>query len=602
MATSKPDLTRVWAETAPGANVVDPDVTTPGKVEAGWTAEVPPFEHFNFLQQWFSQGLAHLNEEGIAVWDTSTLYPVNGLAKGSDGNIYKAILEQSGNDPVIDVGTNWKEGLGGGTAAFASKTDAAQDAAGIAGAVIFVTNDDGGIFKYIDGLSVATYSDDDATYCGTHFIPNGGDGSAVWLRFDERDIVRPEWYGAVADDTTESGVALQKALTKGETDKLKVVLSNGGYLNNTTNLLVTDRITIEGQNKEDTFIHVTSALTGTILNFDGNGSDPEEYFLRDFRIQNDSVSAITRGLYLTPSYGRLTNIIVKTTTDFSEAAIDTNAALNINQMIFDNVEVRSQSNPGGTMGLRINRGTNIVIHGGYYGDYDTDMKLGDGVNIVTNIEIGGGVIFETFDPQNAANATCLEVAGVGNLQITSARFQTDAAGQRGIKVTGPFRGGRISGNFDGTGTAVSAIEFDGNASEEAVGIELGAVLFNSISFPVTTINGAEPDINDGYNHFRATGNNPAFPEDLADGDTTPNVGMGNTFITTNTAPTLITDLDGVDTENRKTVYIRFGDTNTTINFSGAAGVRGNGGVNWTPVVNDMMICHHINGAWYCTIS
>lgn len=111
MATQKPDLTRVWANGAPPANVVDPDDTTPGKVNAGWQAEVPPFEHFNFLQKWFTQGLAHFNEQGIGVWDVDTNYPVDGMAKGSDGNIYKCIVEQSGNDPVGDL-TNWELYIG----------------------------------------------------------------------------------------------------------------------------------------------------------------------------------------------------------------------------------------------------------------------------------------------------------------------------------------------------------------------------------------------------------------------------------------------------------------------------------------------------------
>lgn len=106
VATTKPDLTRVWANGAPAANVVDPDNTIPGKVDAGWSAEVPPFEHFNFLQKWFTQGLAHANEQGIMVWDTNTVYPVGGMAKGSDGNIYKCIVEQNGNDPISD-NINW---------------------------------------------------------------------------------------------------------------------------------------------------------------------------------------------------------------------------------------------------------------------------------------------------------------------------------------------------------------------------------------------------------------------------------------------------------------------------------------------------------------
>lgn len=107
MSTSKPDLTRVWAAGSPG-NVVDPDVTPGGgKFNAGWVAEKPSFKNMNFLQQLFSQGLAYINEQGLGVWDTNTTYPVGGIAKGSDGNSYVAVLEQAGNDPVSDDGTNW---------------------------------------------------------------------------------------------------------------------------------------------------------------------------------------------------------------------------------------------------------------------------------------------------------------------------------------------------------------------------------------------------------------------------------------------------------------------------------------------------------------
>ena len=107
VATTKPNLTRTWASGAPGSNVIDPDTTTPGKFAAGWLAEVPPFEHFNFLQQLFTQGLAHNNEQGINVWDTNTTYPVRGLVKGSDGRVYIAVAEQSGNDPTLDDSSNW---------------------------------------------------------------------------------------------------------------------------------------------------------------------------------------------------------------------------------------------------------------------------------------------------------------------------------------------------------------------------------------------------------------------------------------------------------------------------------------------------------------
>lgn len=106
MTISKPDLTRVWASSAPPANVVDPDVTIPGKVAAGWLAEVPPFEHFNYLHKWFTQGLAHINERGIAEWDSETVYPAKAYVTGSDGEIYRAISSQAGNDPISNP-TYW---------------------------------------------------------------------------------------------------------------------------------------------------------------------------------------------------------------------------------------------------------------------------------------------------------------------------------------------------------------------------------------------------------------------------------------------------------------------------------------------------------------
>jgi hypothetical protein len=109
--TDKPDLTRVWALGAPSGNIIDPDLTTPGKFAAGWQAEVPPFEYFNFIQKQITEGLAHINEQGIAVWDNVTTYPVGALAKGSDGNVYKSLASQSDNDPVSDGGINWDKEL-----------------------------------------------------------------------------------------------------------------------------------------------------------------------------------------------------------------------------------------------------------------------------------------------------------------------------------------------------------------------------------------------------------------------------------------------------------------------------------------------------------
>ena len=111
--TTKPDLSRVWAAGAPGGNVVDPDVTTPGKFDAGWQAEVPPFEHFNFLQKLFTQGLAYNNEQGINVYSADTDYPIGGYVKGSDLNTYRCVVANGPSssvvDPVGDTGGTWTQ-------------------------------------------------------------------------------------------------------------------------------------------------------------------------------------------------------------------------------------------------------------------------------------------------------------------------------------------------------------------------------------------------------------------------------------------------------------------------------------------------------------
>lgn len=102
--TTKPDLNRVWAEGAAPANIEDPDVTSPGKFDAGWTAEIPPFENFNFLQQLFTQGLAHANEYGIMQWDTATPYPDGAWTRSTvDDAVYSLIV---GGNPANEPSAN----------------------------------------------------------------------------------------------------------------------------------------------------------------------------------------------------------------------------------------------------------------------------------------------------------------------------------------------------------------------------------------------------------------------------------------------------------------------------------------------------------------
>ena len=99
MAQAKPDLTNgVWGST--GAT------TDPGavKTKTGWIAEIPPSGVQNWAQKRSDEFIAHVNEQGIAVHDVATDYPVDGWAKGSDGQVYVSLQTPNINqDPTTEA-------------------------------------------------------------------------------------------------------------------------------------------------------------------------------------------------------------------------------------------------------------------------------------------------------------------------------------------------------------------------------------------------------------------------------------------------------------------------------------------------------------------
>lgn len=65
-----------------------------------------------------------------------------------------------------------------------------------------INSSDGGLFYAVTGAAAATYSDNGGDYCGTVFIPTGGDGSAAWLRIYD-GAVYAEWFGVTDDGVTD---------------------------------------------------------------------------------------------------------------------------------------------------------------------------------------------------------------------------------------------------------------------------------------------------------------------------------------------------------------------------------------------------------------
>lgn len=103
-----------------------------------------------------------------------------------------------------------------------------------AGNKIFITSDDGGEFTVRYNATPGTYADDAGTYCGTEFIPSGGDGTIGLVRdFDGGANIK--WFGVKGDDdgTGTSG-----------TDDTATIQTAFDYIFNVANSGVGKKLTI----------------------------------------------------------------------------------------------------------------------------------------------------------------------------------------------------------------------------------------------------------------------------------------------------------------------------------------------------------------------
>lgn len=95
----------------------------------------------------------------------------------------------------------------------------------VSGKSLVVEGDDGGTFKSAIGAAPGTYSDDSSAFCGTVFIPTGGDGSIAWVRSPATPI-NVKWFGATGDGVTNDTTALQDALNL----KGTIYIPSGTYI------------------------------------------------------------------------------------------------------------------------------------------------------------------------------------------------------------------------------------------------------------------------------------------------------------------------------------------------------------------------------------
>lgn len=122
---NKPDYSEIWAS---GGSTIEPSDV---KKQTGWTAEVPPYQWENWIQNRQDQFIAHVNQRGIPQWDGQTEYEPGGLSyvQGIDGIVYKSVAASgpstTSQDPTTDVSDTYWTVAFAGVGAFL--TEAAGD-------------------------------------------------------------------------------------------------------------------------------------------------------------------------------------------------------------------------------------------------------------------------------------------------------------------------------------------------------------------------------------------------------------------------------------------------------------------------------------------
>lgn len=117
------------------------------------------------------------------------------------------------------------------------------------GKIEFIGGTDGGFFKGVTGAAPGTYSDNGGSYCGTQFIPTGGDGSAARVR-DIQDSFDAAAFGAQAGVASDQYTALNNAITAAVAANKKLTISPNGdgdkdYQINTGIVFAADDLKVE---------------------------------------------------------------------------------------------------------------------------------------------------------------------------------------------------------------------------------------------------------------------------------------------------------------------------------------------------------------------
>ncbi len=114
------------------------------------------------------------------------------------------------------------------------------------GRSIFITSYDGGHFVIEYNSTTGTYADDGGSYCGTQFIPTGGDGTLGFVR-KYNGAVNVVWFGATGDGVTDDTDSVANGITFSANNSIPLYFPRGTYLIDQTTILSNVYIIGEGK-------------------------------------------------------------------------------------------------------------------------------------------------------------------------------------------------------------------------------------------------------------------------------------------------------------------------------------------------------------------
>lgn len=352
----------------------------------------------------------------------------------------------------------------------------------IDGAMYFIDGTDGGWFKGVTGAAAATYTDNGASYCGTQFIPTGGDGSAAWVRVDGGYNVglpyNPKWFGVDDTGATDTSTEIDALITAAPSGG-KIHFYEGTYLAGSVSN-ITKRIHIDLN--PGAILKLPANTDSSILRFHA-GADGSS--LRGGQFDGNQSNQTTRD--------RFGGLILFTDVNSSDG------------YICDGVKIYNSA----TGGIYIGNASNVTVINCHVENVDRMgiYAVADDTRTVTGTKIISNTIDQSAVPVTNVYAPCINITqstfsggtgiqtdyiiqgnkckGVGTTTTVNNNLCIGAGGDRGI-----IQGNHTENGYMGISVGLSSdISIVGNTIYNAkkVGIEPAHV--NELIVSGNTING-----------------------------------------------------------------------------------------------------------------